>query len=108
MNPFTSFAIMSILYAVKMGKEYTCERRSESAHGKPCDMCIPGEDKNKRSGCCYRNMCLSLALLSCARRYADLIKEPEDGRGVLTWFLWFEQAHDCKGENMYRMKSRLP
>ena len=68
MNPFTSFAIMSILYAVKMEKEYTCERRSESTHGKPCDMCIPGKDKNKGCGSCYRNMCLIVSFTFKSRK----------------------------------------
>jgi hypothetical protein len=64
------------MYIMKIEEGLTCERRSESTNGEPCDMGISGEDKDKRCGSGYCNVCLLLALLCRTSMYTHLIKEP--------------------------------
>jgi hypothetical protein len=55
------------MYIMKIQEGRTCERRSESTNGEPCDMGIPSENKNKGCGGCYCDVCLPLALLPSTR-----------------------------------------
>ena len=64
------------MYIMKRKDELTCERRSESTNGEPCDIGIPSENKNKGCGGCYCDVCLPLALLYWASMDTYLVKEP--------------------------------
>jgi hypothetical protein len=64
------------MYIMKIQEGFTCERRSESADGEPCDMGIPSEDKNKGCGSCYCDVRLLSASLYRTSMYTHLVKKP--------------------------------